>query len=279
MALAGAEVFVSSGEPLKALEWVTSRITHHDGGRTATGASSLRAVKYNDQLLLPLANAAAELAVAGRDAGTRVDVARAESVLDEMITRWPHEPFAAKRATTTQAMRRALFAAEVARCRNDPSEAERWQNAVEKCSAAGAPWDTAVAQLRRANALLTAGTTSQDMGDLLRGAHRRAVELEAQPLLQAVDALARMARVTLREPAKPEDSTPTPPALASLTAREREILTFLLAGRSNSEIAKDLVISDKTVSVHVSSILRKTGTSTRVEAAALAERLAAHHQN
>jgi DNA-binding NarL/FixJ family response regulator len=49
----------------------------------------------------------------------------------------------------------------------------------------------------------------------------------------------------------------------------------LVAGRSNGEIAKELVISDKTVSVHVSSILRKTRTATRVEAAALAERLAA----
>jgi DNA-binding NarL/FixJ family response regulator len=46
-----------------------------------------------------------------------------------------------------------------------------------------------------------------------------------------------------------------------------------VAGRSNGEIAKELVISDKTVSVHVSNILRKTGTSTRIEAAALAKRL------
>jgi len=36
------------------------------------------------------------------------------------------------------------------------------------------------------------------------------------------------------------------------------------------------VISDKTVSVHVTNILRKTGTSTRVEAATLAERSIAH---
>jgi DNA-binding NarL/FixJ family response regulator len=52
-----------------------------------------------------------------------------------------------------------------------------------------------------------------------------------------------------------------------------------VAGRSNSEIAKDLVISDKTVSVHVSNIMRKTGTSSRQEAAALAERLAPHDRN
>lgn len=275
MALAGAEVLVASGEPLKAVEWVSARITNQDVARPAAREGNLRAVKYNDQLLIPLANAAAELAVAARDAGGTDEAAWAGSVLDEMIARWPHKPFDATRASVTQAMRSALFAAEVARCRNDPSEAERWQDAIEKCGAADAPWNAAVAQLRRANALLTAGTTSPDIGELLRGAHRQAVELGAMPLLHEVDTLARMARVTLREPVKPADSTPTPPALASLTAREKEILTFLIAGRSNGQIAKDLVISDKTVSVHVSNILRKTGTSTRVEAAALAERLAA----
>ncbi|WUJ75896.1 helix-turn-helix transcriptional regulator [Kribbella soli] len=60
--------------------------------------------------------------------------------------------------------------------------------------------------------------------------------------------------------------------LAGLTEREREVLSFLVAGRSNGEIAKELFISDKTVSVHVSNILRKTGTTSRVAAAALAER-------
>jgi DNA-binding NarL/FixJ family response regulator len=64
--------------------------------------------------------------------------------------------------------------------------------------------------------------------------------------------------------------------LADLTPRELEILSFLEAGRSNRDIANQLVISDKTVSVHVSNILRKTGTKNRLEAAALAQRLAAH---
>jgi DNA-binding NarL/FixJ family response regulator len=61
--------------------------------------------------------------------------------------------------------------------------------------------------------------------------------------------------------------------LSTLTARELEVLAFLVTGRSNGEIAKDLFISDKTVSVHVSNILRKTGTASRLEAAALAVRV------
>jgi DNA-binding NarL/FixJ family response regulator len=134
-----------------------------------------------------------------------------------------------------------------------------------------------VARLRCANALIATGSAGADVSELLRQAHRTAVELGARPLQEEVESLARMARVTLREPAPIADTPRAPAALAGLTAREREILAFLVAGRSNGEIAKELVISDKTVSVHVSNILRKTGTSTRVEAAALAERLAAHH--
>jgi len=57
-----------------------------------------------------------------------------------------------------------------------------------------------------------------------------------------------------------------------LTGREREILGHLVAGRTYAEIARALVISEKTVSVHVSNLLRKTGTSSRVEAAAWARR-------
>ena len=57
-----------------------------------------------------------------------------------------------------------------------------------------------------------------------------------------------------------------------LTERELLVLRLLVAGRSNGEIGAELFISRKTASVHVSNILRKLGVSTRVQAAALAER-------
>jgi len=118
---------------------------------------------------------------------------------------------------------------------------------------------------------VAAGLPGAGVGDLLRDASRCAVELGAKPLQDNVEALARRCRVSLREPVVVLVPAATP--LSALTAREREILAFLVAGRSNSEIARQLVISDKTVSVHVSHILQKTGTASRLEAAALAERL------
>jgi len=55
-----------------------------------------------------------------------------------------------------------------------------------------------------------------------------------------------------------------------LSARELEVLRLLAAGKSNQEIAEDLVISLHTSRKHVSNILSKTGTANRTEAAAYA---------
>ena len=66
---------------------------------------------------------------------------------------------------------------------------------------------------------------------------------------------------------------PFPGPFTALTARESEVLGHLVAGRTYAEIAAELFISEKTVSVHVSNLLRKTQTSSRREVAALARRL------
>ncbi len=55
-----------------------------------------------------------------------------------------------------------------------------------------------------------------------------------------------------------------------LTARERQVLELVAEGHSNRQIGERLFISGKTVSVHVSAILRKLGAASRTEAAAIA---------
>ncbi len=55
-----------------------------------------------------------------------------------------------------------------------------------------------------------------------------------------------------------------------LTKRERQVLDLVAQGLSNRHIAERLFISVKTASVHVSNILRKTGATTRTEAAYVA---------
>jgi len=60
---------------------------------------------------------------------------------------------------------------------------------------------------------------------------------------------------------------------AGLTERETEVLRLVAAGKSNKQIADELFVSAKTVSVHVSNVLAKFGVSSRGEAAAVAHRL------
>jgi DNA-binding NarL/FixJ family response regulator len=51
------------------------------------------------------------------------------------------------------------------------------------------------------------------------------------------------------------------------------VLTHLVQGRRNAQIAERLVVSEKTVDHHVSAVLRKLGVSSRGEASAEATRL------
>jgi NarL family two-component system response regulator LiaR len=94
----------------------------------------------------------------------------------------------------------------------------------------------------------------QELAQAVRDAHQGKAQLHPD--------IARklMADVAAREE-KP------PPAPDELTERERDVLRLIAQGFSNQQIARELVISEKTVKTHVSSILSKLHVEDRTQAA------------
>ncbi|SJN12654.1 putative two-component system response regulator [Leucobacter sp. 7(1)] len=103
---------------------------------------------------------------------------------------------------------------------------------------------------------------------------------EAVPLADAVRRVAagegaldprvtRRALAALANAPAPEHATPQLAGLELLTDREREVLTALAAGDSNSRIGVRLGIALPTVKTHVSSILTKLGAESRTHAVAM----------
>ncbi len=140
---------------------------------------------------------------------------------------------------------------------NDP---ESWR-AVAQTFGPAFRYETARARWRLAEALAEAGDRDEAQQEW-RLAEAAAEALGATRLRIALADLGRRARLG-------RGSTRSAP-LGGLTAREREVLGLVVVGRTNREIAAELFISDKTVSVHVSSILAKLGAASRTEAAAIA---------
>jgi DNA-binding CsgD family transcriptional regulator len=236
-----------------------------------TGVEGEGAPPTFSERLLPLAaRAAADEAQACRDRGQDPDPTQLSSLKDrypEVIADVGPGPMYQLQLRAMQ----ALYDAEVLRGQADPRAPTAWSHAAQACHDAELAWDEAYARRRAAEALLRDRSARHQGAAELRRAYELAVDLEAGPLLAEIEALARTARVPLTKPRAMQADAVI--GLPKLTTREREILAHLVAGRTYGEIARELVISEKTVSVHVSNMLRKTRTANRVELAGLARRI------
>jgi DNA-binding CsgD family transcriptional regulator len=151
------------------------------------------------------------------------------------------------------------------------SDADAWAAAVACWSDVGDRWATAVALVREAEAAATSGAADRAASSL-REAHAIAAELDARPLLGEIEAVSSRTRVSIAAPTRIILDESSAERLG-LTPREAEVLALVAAGRTNRQIGDELYVSDKTASVHVSNILRKLGVNSRVDAAAVAQRL------
>ncbi len=264
------ELALWAGRSDEALELV------HRGLDLATKAPYL--TKFCGRLLSSGMRACADMAERAR-ASSGMSAAAALAAADELADWVEHtgdealtnHPFVA--ATPAE---RATWNAERTRVVNS-SDPDAWSAAATAWQNLGCPHQAGYAWWRQAEAQLYAGQSRGAAEALQAGGE--AADGNA-PLLSQIRRLALRARVPL--PSRPE-ATPESQEQAKtlhshgLTSRELGVLRLLATGRTNAQIGAELFISPKTASVHVTNILRKLGVTTRVQAAAVAERAGLLH--
>jgi DNA-binding CsgD family transcriptional regulator len=165
---------------------------------------------------------------------------------------------------------------------------ERWSVAAAAAMDAADGFAVVGNRLEQGRALLTAGTSYAAGGsrgdglDVLRLADAAFAECSAAHLQAQTRASMRRLGVRLprqgrRAPAAeltmdPADDAATQRSLAELSRREQEVADLVRAGRTNRQIAADLVVSEKTVESHLSHIFTKLGVGSRAAVASAVER-------
>ncbi len=149
-----------------------------------------------------------------------------------------------------------------------------WTEAAETWQRLERPFLAAYCRWRLGEALVRDRSSRTEASAPLAEAYAVATRLGARPLLRQLELLAERARLDLSQVEVGAPGEKSAAMALGLTAREAEVLGLVARGLTNREIAARLVISVKTASVHVSHILRKLGAPNRLEAAAIAHRLA-----
>lgn len=258
-----AEVAVARGDSRRA--WADARIITTDAWRSVPS--------YDLPLLAvgarALAGIAAEQAMRGpADAEEpTIDVAAEAEALEQILGTlggWPT-------AVAWGPVVRAELAEVQAALPTDPahpvpSTVGAWEEAVEAVSTSIAPVHLLpYARLRLAESYAAHGDRVAAV-DAASAARDRADELGLGLIVRAVDDLRERAVLTRHSGARTADT--------ALTEREAQVLALIEQGLSNKQIGERLYISAKTASVHVSSILKKVGATSRTEAVYRAARVA-----
>ena len=144
----------------------------------------------------------------------------------------------------------------------DDNAPDNWRAVVDTFGPAF-KYEVARARWRLAEALAEAGDRDEAQ-------HQWQLAVATADKLGATRMRAALADLGRRARLGPSSRAAAGSPLSILTSRELEVLQALASGRSNREIAAELFISGKTVSVHVSNVLAKLGAASRTEAAAIA---------
>lgn len=233
-------------------------------------------------LVLSVGAAATEIEAEAAEAaglggpGRRADVAAAQAACDAVLDRCERvvasgvehgaalSPEAAAHLATAEAARERAWG------RHHP---DQWAEVGARWDALGCVHPAAVARLREADAVLRTRGNRDRAARAARRALATAEELGAAPLADEIRLLAQRGRLDLAAPPAEPEPAADPVGALGISARERQVLGLLAVGQTNRQIADALYISDKTASVHVTHLLRKLGVASRVEAAAIGQRL------
>jgi DNA-binding CsgD family transcriptional regulator/tetratricopeptide (TPR) repeat protein len=235
-----------------------------DSGAVLDEALALAVRTGESQRLAPVASARAEAAwLAGRPASVAAEVSRAWPVVMAHPDPWDVGELTWWRARAGDAAARGPDGPGGPDGPDRPEAAPFALMLAGEHRAAAIRWRELGCPLWSAYALAFSGTPG-DVQECLEILDRLEV-----PAVRAAVVRERHARGLL-VPRGPRPSSRAHPS--GLTTREAEVLALLAEGLSYTEVAQRLVLSPKTVSHHVSAVLRKLGEPTRTRAVAAAQR-------
>lgn len=112
-----------------------------------------------------------------------------------------------------------------------------------------------------ASGFLPKDISPEELVEGIRVVHRGEAAVAPRLLTRLIGTFVQVARPRRRT---------TPEQLAGLTDREREVLTLIARGQSNTEICQTLGMAGSTVKNHVTSLFAKTGVRDRAQAVIIA---------